>query len=739
MIDRARSNRAAASAKSLLFNVTTPLYQIGQPQWPDGDAASYAKAYRSQAAVYACVQRRANGVSQAPLRVYKDSKGDTEEQPDHPLRALLAAPNPLVSEAEFHVTTVTQMDAVGFAAIEIERSSVGRPVGLWHLRPDWLRMIPQDQAPATWEYRVPGRQPQIIPASDIIIISGGPSTDLKPMGMSPIAVAFREVGINDSATDFLKIFLDTGGVPRYALQTDKVINDEAKATAIRERWSQVYGGYRNWSQVALLHSGLKVTEVGANLDGIAYPSLRALLETHICSVFGVPPILIGIQAGLDASTYSNYEQARKAFFEDTVSTLWDRVAGALGRALLSEFGATAGYSLAFDKSGVIALQEDATAKWDRADKAVKSGWVTVNQAQSIVGLPGFGPSGDVLLMPFSVQPTKPSDLTKLADEAANPPEPVPAALAGAAADPEEGDDEEDDAAPPKDDDEDDEDDADRSIQLERIFAEDSDFRGETLGLAGYSDVRTVPLETRSRIVLNNRRNMTRIAAQYTPQLRALFAAQGEEVAAAYSKRSAADVERRDLDDLADLLSQHEAAMQSLLTGLYQRSGRLSYTNASNVIGVNIVFDLSNPYVRHTQRDLARRVVGINATTRKDIASVVTDGIAAGKAHKDIAADLRGLYAETYRNRSLTIARTESQVAYNLGTADAYKASGRVLAMILHDNPAHTEPYGASDGMSCAERNGVITDVDAVQRHIYAEHPNGQLAASPLLVRPLGSP
>jgi hypothetical protein len=61
----------------------------------------------------------------------------------------------------------------------------------------------------------------------------------------------------------------------------------------------------------------------------------------------------------------------------------------------------------------------------------------------------------------------------------------------------------------------------------------------------------------------------------------------------------------------------------------------------------------------------------------------------------------------------------------------------VLSVECLDNPNHTEGYGASDGLSCAERNGTITELDAADIHIFAEHPNGTLAISPVLVTPLG--
>jgi hypothetical protein len=177
-----------------------------------------------------------------------------------------------------------------------------------------------------------------------------------------------------------------------------------------------------------------------------------------------------------------------------------------------------------------------------------------------------------------------------------------------------------------------------------------------------------------------------------------------------------------------------------IADLYENAGSSAYTAVAKEVGrLQNKWSLSNPRVRQTQRELARRIVGINQTTAEQIAKRVTDGIIDGKTPAQIADDIRGLAPETYRNRALTIARTEGQVGYNISTIDGYKESGRVLATVLHDNPRHTDKYGAADGLSCAERNGLITDVDKAATHIYSEHPNGTLAAAPLLVTPLGRP
>jgi hypothetical protein len=464
-------------------------------------------------------------------------------------------------------------------------------------------------------------------------------------------------------------------------------------------------------------------------------------------VFGVPPIIAGIQAGLDAATYSNYEQARKAFFEDTVSGLWARLDGALTRGLLTEFTDDPAISIEFDTTDVPALQEDKAALRTWARESLSAGGMTLNQYQIAVGLPGFGEAGEVMYLPLGVQPTRPDDLLTLAGFAAEPPQPVPAALTEGGGDGEGGNSGEGDSG-------------NAAADSGGGDSDDAEGRATVLPLSDRAvgaDVRiiTLPLDTRARIATTNRRNQNRIAAKHGPRLRAMFRRQGEAVARAYAERSG-PIPDGSVDSVfgspPDLVLQNrakralesiawdeiESEMERELRALYESAGRLAFASASSALDEVIDWNLANPKIRQALNQLARRVVGINSTTRKDVATVVTAGLENGLSITDIANNLRGLFTETYKGRSLAIARTESQASYNMATATAYRESGIVQALTLHDNPAHTEPYGAADGLSCAQRDGVITDVDGVDLHIFSEHPNGSLAVSPLLVRPLGA-
>lgn len=697
------------------YNLYAPKWQQDTPRWLDRNIGNYRKAYASQVAVYACIMARANAVSSAPVRVYQEQEGDPRELPKHPLRRLMVQPNPMTSEAEWLLLTQVLMDATGFAAIQKVRNSGGQVIQLWHLRSDWLQEVKRNQRPSDWEYQVPGIKPIELKAEDVLIIAGGPSTDLGVTGMSPIAVALREVGIDNAMTDFLKLFVDTGGVPINALVMKDALKDQAAADWHRELWQAAFGGFRNWGKVPILSGGMDVKKIGSSIDELAYPQLRALTEAHICSAFRVPPIIAGVQAGIEASTYSNYEQARKAFFEDTVSGLWMRLDGALTRGLLPEFASDESVSLEFDLSGVAALQEDKQKVWERALDALSRGGITINQFHAAVGLPGLGGDGDILYLPISVQPIRPEDLAGLADQTVEPPQPVPAALGGGN-NSQAGDD-------------------------ATATADAADAAGDSEAAPGSRDQRPevraveLPPELRGRIATANRRAISRLTAKHAPRLRAMFKRQGKAVAAAVAKRSDLSLETRDALEIPwDDLDQE---MLRELNALYAAAGELAASGVGTAVGFEVSWNVANPWVRQTLAELAQRVIGTNKTTRQDVSALVAAGLDEGLSLKDIASSISGLFEETYRGRAMTIARTESMYSYGLASLMGYRVSGVVDQVELYDNPEHDTDPSPIDGLTCAQRNGLKVSLDQARVHLDSEHPNGTISLAPVLVRPLG--
>src|SRR5260370_36758886 len=144
-----------------------------------------------------------------------------------------------------------------------------------------------------------------------------------------------------------------------------------------------------------------------SLRDLEFPDLRAFSESRICAALQVPPILVGAKVGLDRSTFTNYQEARKQLWEEAIFSLQRRFRDPVETRLLPEFSGTgrARVTTRWDNSQVLALQEAETAKWARASEALHAGGITVNDFRRVVGLEP-DPAGDVFPLPRGSGPLR---------------------------------------------------------------------------------------------------------------------------------------------------------------------------------------------------------------------------------------------------------------------------------------------------------------------------------------------
>lgn len=689
--------------------------------WPDYALDGQVKRAYALAVVQACIDAIARDVSAAPLRVYREVDGQPEAQAGHAARVVIADPNPAMSEAEFWYFATAMMATTGYCVIEKVRSGAGRPVELWPLVSPWLKVLPKPQALPDWEYRVPGNDPWPLPAEDAIVLTYRPDPWGGWTGRTPLTALKRELAIDDQLTDFLNVLLERGGVPPLGLKVmpqeigGKMVVptlSESERDYIVESFAQKYGGVNNWAKPAFL-GGLSVERIGLDLNEMLYTDVRDMIELHMCSAMGVPAGMIGTRAGLERNTYSNAETDVRKYYDGTIAPLWARLDGAFTRGLLREFDGAPALSMGFDVSRIGALQEDEAPKWDQAIRAVGSGFLTVDDARARVGLePLPDGSGGVLLLPFSAIVVKPADLAIMAGETAKPPEPVPAPLADANPAPQSGDEPDTDPGALSDD--------ERALRVRRL-----------------------PQERRAMIATRSKQTIARLARKGAPPLRAFWKAQGARIVTAATRAAIHGGDGRlmnpsEVRDLSEIdWPEEERLLGEVLARFYGLTGETAFAEVSGQVGVTVAWDLANPNVRRLMGELALRVTGINQTTREDVQRIVADALTEGVSGPQLAERLTGLFEETYKGRSLTVARSESQVAYGMASVTGYTESGVVAYVELMDNPDHTEDYGASDGLSCAQRDGLIVPLEQARAHILAEHPNGSLATAPVLATALG--
>ena len=366
-------------------------WQQGQPQYMPHSYESYAlNAYSKNELVFACINEKATSLPEATLRAYRRTKDGEEEIPDHPLRQLMQKPNPFMTEFELMEMTVTYLDIAGNAFWEKGRSAAGRVVEIWPLRPDRVRIVPDNvKYISQYVYEIGGIWYPLDP-DDVIHFKYFHPTDYF-FGMSPLKAISRAVGTDNEATDFVQSMLQNNATPATVVTTQTAI-DEALSTRLSRIWKKKFGG-KNRGEPAILQAGMDVKSIGMNLRDLEFPDLRTVSETRICSGFGVPPILVGANAGLQRSTFSNYKEARESFWEETLSPLMVRLGGRVNLGMMPEYGSDSNVYCRFDTTNVRALQENENDKWSRATAAKKDGIITKNEARSVLGYKPV-PDGD---------------------------------------------------------------------------------------------------------------------------------------------------------------------------------------------------------------------------------------------------------------------------------------------------------------------------------------------------------
>lgn len=710
-----------------------PGWQNGKPTWPSDNILVMTRdGYRKTSTAFACINIIADAAAEGTLRVWQDQgSGKREEVEGHPLRELLQTPHPQYSEAEFLAQVVRIAAIAGFTVIEKIRARANNVVQLGIVRPDWVRPILRDNAPPDWEIRIPGdpKSPYTLFAEDAIVFRYMDSPLLDVTGDTPLRAVLREAGILNELTDFVKLLLERGGMPQLVLVVDspddtqtideKLTDDEREA--VRQQFAAKYGGYRNWAGPAIIE-GMRVETVQLDLNQLAFKDLRDGLDLSVCQAFRVPAPVVQVMAGLTTSYGKTLEESMTLLQMYTASPLRRRLDGALTRGLASEFGLGPGLDLGFDESSIPALQEDEDARVKRAIDKHNAGIITFDEARQATGEdPWENDLGKSLKLPFSAIVT-PVDAQE------------PAQLQ--------------------------EDDAVRRLratidELVRALGPGS----ERTTRDGRTYLNRAALTPEKRAALDNvtvaqKKAIDQLATALEPKMRDFLSGQRERILTAIvadqraepawsaewathreddpRRRRHAGIFATRAVEVIDWMSEDEF-LDEVLRQWMELVGETAFAQASTITGAEIAWDLSNPFLVTLFNQLGYRITLINDTTRQIVEDTVREALIEGTTIEELAERLGTVLEPTYRGRAENVARTESMVGYGRASAAAYEASGVVTEVMIADNAEHTEKYpNAADGLTCAERNGLVVALDKATFHIESDHPRGSACMIPIV-------
>ena len=327
----------APEEKSSRTSQLIALQSQGRARWTPRDIATLTReGYMKNAIVHRAVRLLAETVASVTwLACDGEAEHDT-----HPLLDLMARPNPRQDGAAFLESAVAHLQLAGNAYLEAVTLD-GRPRELYALRPDRMRVVPgADGWPEAYEYHIAGRSLRFEQAQTLPPILH--LTHFHPLddhyGFAPLEAAGIAVDTHNAAAAWNKSLLDNAARPSGAL----------------------------------VYSGPEASVLDMDFLDAKHNAAR---EIALC--FGVPPMLLGIPGD---NTYSNYQEANRAFFRGTVLPLASRIGGALSQWLAPAYGGNV--RLAIDADRIEALSADRAALWARVTAAP---FLTLNEKRIAVG------------------------------------------------------------------------------------------------------------------------------------------------------------------------------------------------------------------------------------------------------------------------------------------------------------------------------------------------------------------
>ncbi len=218
-----------------------------------------------------------------------------------------------------------------------------------------------------------------------------------------MGAAQTPVDVHNAASGWTKALLDNSARPSgalvYAGPQGSTLSDE-QFERLKAELEESFSGPRNAGRPLLLEGGLDWKALSLTPKDMDFIEAKAGAAREIALAFGVPPMMLGIPGD---NTFSNYQEANRAFWRQTVIPLVARTQKSFGAWLQPAFGDV---KLDYDVDRIDALAEERASEWARVDAA---NFLTIDEKREAVGY-GKAPKDGVTAMPKTAKKKPPVEM-----------------------------------------------------------------------------------------------------------------------------------------------------------------------------------------------------------------------------------------------------------------------------------------------------------------------------------------
>jgi phage portal protein BeeE len=330
-------------------------------------------AYRANGVVFACMLVRLLTFSEARFQFQQMRGGRPGDMFGTPELELLETPWERATTGDLLIRAIQDADLAGNFFCIRTVNQAGDPV-IKRLRPDWVTIVagsPTDPTVRAFDLDAqllgyvyqPGGMGGTTAAAPAVFLTPDQVCHFAPIpdplfsfrGMSWLEPVIREVMADGAATSHKLKFFENGATPNMVVSLDPTIGKDM-FDSWKETFNSEHLGMINAYKTLFLGGGAKVSVVGKDFQQMEFKTTQGAGETRIAAAAGVPPVIVGLSEGLQAATYSNYQQAMRRFADVTMRPLWRNFCGSIAHII----SVPGGSRLWYDDRDIPFLQDDET-------------------------------------------------------------------------------------------------------------------------------------------------------------------------------------------------------------------------------------------------------------------------------------------------------------------------------------------------------------------------------------------
>lgn len=332
-----------------------------------------ADSAKRSATVLACVGVKSKDVGMMPCKIFTEAPdGSKRLVTNHPVYDVVySQPNDQQTAFEFKQMMQGHVELRGNAYAEIKSGPRGRVDQLLPMHPDRVhveRMKPSGLLRYRYDDPLTNRT-RFLMQGEVFHLRN--FSDDGSVGQSTVAMACDSIGVALAQQDYTARFLKNDARPPIVFEGNnfKTIQQEDE---FLDSWQRRHTGSSRGS-AGLLPKGITVKEIGVKPIDQQLLDARKFSRIEICSIFGVPPHLIGETE--KTATYASVEQFNIMYAVHCILpilVMWEQ---AIQRDLLDSPRYFAKFSMA------ALLRGDQASRFNAYKIAIENGWMCQDEVR----------------------------------------------------------------------------------------------------------------------------------------------------------------------------------------------------------------------------------------------------------------------------------------------------------------------------------------------------------------------